>query len=233
MTWTELEELIKDTVENIRFAQLELGSLGYSEKVKESVKNVKTLCNYMFADGKIDIDKDIRRIDDYAKELHTNTINYIQSNDDIKRVLYEDSKVEYDKEPASLKQLSVELTRIEYDAIKITNIISQYFARKDKQPEPKHKIIKEPKTFRDRIAGNVDADELIAKLHTLMDNRSGKNALVYLVVCINDGKIARPTFAQTIKEFPNICKSANYYRYTDIGMYTKEEKEAAKKALSR
>lgn len=108
------------------------------------------------------------------------------------------------------------------------------------KPEPQHKKIKEPKTFRDSIAGNIDADELIAKLHTLMDNRSGKSAIVYLVACRDLGKITlNPTYTQVINEFPQIGCKPNYHKYIKIpdspnfAKYTKVELEAAKKALSR
>ena len=87
--------------------------------------------------------------------------------------------------------------------------------------------------FRNKIAGNVDSDKLLAKLHTLMDGKTGKEALIYLTICIIDGKINRPTFKQFEAEFPYICKRANYYRYTNPKYYTKEEKEAARKALDR
>lgn len=87
--------------------------------------------------------------------------------------------------------------------------------------------------FKNKIAGNVDSEKLLAKLHTLMDGKTGKEALIYLTVCIIDGMINRPTFKQFEAEFPYICKRANYYRYTDPNNFTKNEKEAARKALDR
>lgn len=134
MTWSELEDIIKKTVINIRFAQL--GSLVNSGGVEAALKNVKALCDYMFADGKIDIDKDICSIYGYAKELRTNTINYINLNDDIKRVLYEDNKAALDKEPESLKELAEELVAVTRDSEMIIDTINQYFTRRGKPSEP-------------------------------------------------------------------------------------------------
>ena len=101
-----------------------------------------------------------------------------------------------------------------------------------KKPQPKPKKTKAPKTFRDRVAGNIDASDLLRKLHTLMDNKSGKDALVYLTICIADGKLNRPTFSEFQKEFTNICRYANYYRYTDKAQYTADELTAARIAYS-
>jgi len=89
------------------------------------------------------------------------------------------------------------------------------------------------KTFKDRIAGNVDGDALIAKLHTLMDSKKGKDALIYLAVCIMDGKlISLPTYKETTKIFPNIGCRAGYYRYTEPTKYRDSEIEGARKALN-
>lgn len=103
------------------------------------------------------------------------------------------------------------------------------------KPEPQHKKIKEPKTFRDRIAGNVDADELIAKLHTLMDNKSGKEAVVYLRVCMDEKKIKRygTSYKIVINEFQIGCNSQYYYKCLNTveSIYSPKELEAAKKEL--
>lgn len=89
------------------------------------------------------------------------------------------------------------------------------------------------KTFKDRIAGNVDSDALIAKLHTLMDSKKGKDAFIYLAVCIKDGKlISLPTYKETTKIFPNIGCKAGYYRYTETTKYRDSEIEGARKALN-
>ena len=151
MEWTELEQIIEGTVSKIRFALLD----NKSDGVSTALENVKALCDYMFADGKIDIDKDICRIYGYAKELHTNTISYINSNDDIKRVLYEDSKAELETEPASLKELAEKLVRIECDAIIIAKTISQYFTRRGKPLEPQHKPIAAPQQASDGSDGEL------------------------------------------------------------------------------
>ena len=89
------------------------------------------------------------------------------------------------------------------------------------------------KTFKDRIAGNVDSDALIAKLHTLMDSKKGKDALIYLVVCVMDGKlISLPTYKETTVIFPNIGCRAGYYRYTVSTKFRDSEIEGARKALN-
>lgn len=101
--------------------------------------------------------------------------------------------------------------------------------------QPQQKKIKEPKTFRDRIAGNVDADELIAKLHTLMDNKSGKEAVIYLRVCMDEKKIKRygTSYKIVINEFQIGCNSQYYYKCLNTveSIYSPKELEAAKKEL--
>lgn len=89
------------------------------------------------------------------------------------------------------------------------------------------------KTFKDRIAGNVDSDALIAKLHTLMDGKKGKDALIYLTVCVMDGKLSSlPTYTATTKIFPNIGCRAGYYKYTVPTKFRDSEIEGARKALN-
>lgn len=132
-----------------------------------------------------------------------------------------------------------------------------YNVRKWHTPEPQQKHIEAPqqpiggsggelagndkkthkertkKTFKDRIAGNVDSDALIAKLHTLMDSKKGKDALIYLVVCVMDGKlISLPTYKETTVIFPNIGCRAGYYRYTVSTKFRNSEIEGARKALN-
>lgn len=132
-----------------------------------------------------------------------------------------------------------------------------YNVRKWHTPEPQQKHIEAPqqpiggsggelagndkkthkehtkKTFKDRIAGNVDSDALIAKLHTLMDGKKGKDALIYLTVCVMDGKLSSlPTYTATKEIFPNIGCNAGYYRYTVSTKYRDSEIEGARKALN-
>ena len=134
---------------------------------------------------------------------------------------------------------------------------STYKVRKWQTPEPQQKHIEAPqqpiggsggelagndkkthkehtkKTFKDRIAGNVDSDALIAKLHTLMDSKKGKDALIYLAVCIMDGKlISLPTYKETTKIFPNIGCRAGYYKYTVSTKFRDSEIEGARKTLN-
>ena len=152
MTWTELEDIIKDTIEKIRGAnpyswllhfpmvtmdgEIVHGDLkGNPDDLKIAEKNVKALCDYMFADGKIDIDKDIRFIYDCAKKLSVDVRKYIDSDSDIKRVLYEDNKTELDNEPLSTKELAKELSRIEGGAENIARTIDNYFTRRG-EPHP-------------------------------------------------------------------------------------------------
>ena len=96
--------------------------------------------------------------------------------------------------------------------------------KKKEQPEAK-----KPKTFRDRVTGGNETLPQI--LHKLMDGKSGKDALIYLAVSIKNGKCQKPTYEQAKEEFGDFTGRANYYRYLDINLYTKDEIEAANKAI--
>lgn len=116
---------------------------------------------------------------------------------------------------------------VDEDTLDYYNHLNTLGTQPQALPEPK-----KPKTFRDRVANNIDANDLLRKLHIMMDNKSGKDALVYLATCIADGKLNRPTFSQFQKEFPNICEKAEYYRYTDKKKYTPDELTAARIAFN-
>lgn len=107
-------------------------------------------------------------------------------------------------------------------------IRESYSVRKWKAPKPQQKPRKNT-TFLDKVQNGHD--NIIPILHSLMDGKTGKDALQYLTACIKNGLIIRPTYGQTKEEFGIICEKANYYRYTDPDRYTTKELAAATKAI--
>jgi len=191
---------------------------------------VKVMCDYMINDGSIDMTERLQNIKTEVSQIELSV-----------------AKMGYSKEQMPLL----------LNCRAIINQIKDMEAWTANNPEPQQKHTEAPqqpiggsggelagndkkthkehtkKTFKDRIAGNVDGDALIAKLHTLMDSKKGKDALIYLAVCIKDGKlISLPTYKETTKIFPNIGCRAGYYRYTATTKYRDEEIEGARKALN-
>lgn len=220
MKISEIKDIYNQSEESLRLLQTIVLCLPYckeqviadtvlkaAERTADLWKSVKVMCDYMIDDGSTDM----------TERLQIIKAEVIKIQD---------------------KVVKMEIAESKEGFVLIQNCQAIKNTIKDMEkwkPEPQHKKIKEPKTFRDRIAGNVDADELIAKLHTLMDNKSGKEAVVYLRVCMDEKKIKRygTSYKIVINEFQIGCNSQYYYKClkTDESIYTEEELEAAKKEL--
>lgn len=220
MKISEIKDIYNQSEESLRLLQSIVLCLPYckeqviadtvlkaAERAADLWKSVKVMCDYMIDDGSTDM----------TERLQIIKVEVIKIQD---------------------KVVKMEIAESKEGFVLIQNCQAIKNTIKDMEkwkPEPQHKKIKEPKTFRDRIAGNVDADELIAKLHTLMDNRSGKEAVVYLRVCMDEKKIKRygTSYKIVINEFQIGCNSQYYYKClnTEKSIYDPKELEAAKKEL--
>lgn len=224
MKISEIKDIYNQSEESLRLLQSIVLCLPYckeqviadtvlkaAERAADLWKSVKVMCDYMIDDGSTDMTERLRII-----------------------------KAEVIKIQDKVVKMEIAESKEGFVLIQNCQAIKNTIKDMEKwKPEPQHKKIKEPKTFRESIVGN-DADELIAKLHTLMDNKRGKYAVVYLRVCMDEKKINRYglTYEQVIDEFPQVqigCSRSYYYKCVkeEEAKYTKEELEAAKKALSR
>lgn len=85
-------------------------------------------------------------------------------------------------------------------------------------------------TFKDKIITD-NKDEVLAKLHALIDGKRGKFVSLVFLVSIDTGLIQKPTYNDVKEEFGDIGASSNYYRYLDKGKYTILEYDGMKKSL--
>lgn len=76
--------------------------------------------------------------------------------------------------------------------------------------------------FRSCILQGDKADRLLAALHSLMDGRQGKQAVLALRCASQLGLITMPTYRLAKEEFPRIGASSGYYKYFEFPFNEKE-----------
>ena len=173
---------------------------------------VKVMCDYMIDDGSIDMTERLQNIKAEVSQIELSVAKMGYSKEQMPLLLNCRAIINQIKDMEAWTTDNPEPQQKHTEAPQQPiGGISGELAGNDKKTHKEHT----KKTFKDRIAGNVDSDALIAKLHTLMDSKKGKDALIYLAVCIKDGKlISLPTYKETTKIFPNIGCRAGYYKYT-------------------
>lgn len=67
-------------------------------------------------------------------------------------------------------------------------------------------------TFADRINGEGKAD-VLAKLHTFIDGKKGKDVALIIRAAMAKGLITKPTFREVANEFGDIGNKAGYNSY--------------------
>lgn len=82
--------------------------------------------------------------------------------------------------------------------------------------------------FRSCILQGDKADRLLAALHSLMDGRQGKQAVLALRCASQLGLITMPTYRLAKEEFPRIGASSGYYRYLEFPFNEKETTPVSK-----
>gem|GEM_PF-5824029 len=111
-----------------------------------------------------------------------------------------------------------------------TNHQSQNSSLEPQQESPKASTTKKQR-LQDLVVGD-DGGELVKKLHRLADGRKGKSFCIYLVAAVLEGLIQRPTYTQAKNEFGDIGCKTGYNKYMKKVMFTDEELEGAKNALT-
>lgn len=187
---------------------------------------VKAICDYMIDDGSVDMTERLQEIKAEARKIESDVAKMGYSKERVTLCLNCRSIINNIKDAEEWAKPQQEAPEAPQQQ---NECLCGELAGNNNKTTSKPK--RTPKTITDRITNNVDASDLLKKLHTLMDNKSGKDALVYLTICIADGKLNRPTFKQFQNEFTNICERANYYRYTKKAIYTADELSAARIAF--
>ncbi len=103
--------------------------------------------------------------------------------------------------------------------------------------KPQQKAKEKPKQsgrqsrpFKDEII-RQPTEETLTLLHSLIDGKKGKNAIIYLAIAIVEGIISRPTSTQILQEFGDIGHKSLICKYLDKGVYTNDEIIVTKEAL--
>ena len=63
------------------------------------------------------------------------------------------------------------------------------------------------------LVSTDNQDELLKKLHQLIDGNKGKRVALVVRLCVDLGLMSKPTFGVLAKEFPKIGNKAGYNRY--------------------
>lgn len=78
-----------------------------------------------------------------------------------------------------------------------------------------------------------DADDMILKLHQLMNGRKGKEAALIIKACIKAGIMIKPTFKQVSDEFGDIGNPSGYNKYMGREIFSDMEIEAIIEKLKK
>lgn len=215
-------QLIKAKCQLLPYAKdIDELALTIAEDIRLFFPVVKKTCDYIIDDGSEDFNELLQEINKEMRQIESNVAKFGYSK--ARFVLLQNCRAIIN----NIKDVEIWTQQPQPETPQQTNNgsdVEKAGRKKKKQPEAK-----KPKTFRDRVTGGNETLPQI--LHKLMDGKSGKDALIYLVVSIKNGKCQSPTYEQAKEEFGNFTGRANYYRYLDFDLYTKEEIEAASKAI--
>lgn len=76
-----------------------------------------------------------------------------------------------------------------------------------------------------------DREIIKGKLHSLIDGKGDKQAVLYIKAAIQMGMIQKPTYTQFINEFGNIVSKQNFNSCLSRNTYSDDELRGAKQAL--
>lgn len=86
--------------------------------------------------------------------------------------------------------------------------------------------------FRSCILQKGAEERLLAALHSLMDGKTGKPAVLALRCASQLGLITMPTYQQALGEFPGIGAKSGYYRYLEFP-FNESETAPVSKAIQK
>lgn len=85
-------------------------------------------------------------------------------------------------------------------------------------------------TFRDKIITD-NKDEVLSKLHALIDGKRGKFVSLVILVSVDMGLIQKPTYNDVKEEFGDIGAGSNYRKYLNKERYSSTEYDGMKKSI--
>lgn len=85
-------------------------------------------------------------------------------------------------------------------------------------------------SLKDKMVNDEDGSKL-QKIHTIMQGKKGKDAVLVLLACVLKGWMDRPTYKQVKDEFGDIGSKSGFNRYFAESMFTAEEIKGAKSRL--
>lgn len=103
-------------------------------------------------------------------------------------------------------------------------------AAENMEQKQKRKRGRPTKTLKDKMVNDEDGSKL-QKIHTIMQGKKGKDAVLVLLACVLNGWMDRPTYKQVVDEFGYIGSKTGYNRYFAESMFTTEEIKGAKSRL--
>ena len=140
-----------------------------------------------------------------------------------------------------------DLDRLHLEAERWVNTFADYYKspvragmpqqEQPKQPEQQEqreeqKKGKPNKSFRECFICEPEEQEtILKKLHQVLKGKKGKNVALAIYVCMDKGKIIKPTFGAVKNEFGDIGNPSGYNSYLRDTPFEDIEKEGMKKAL--
>ncbi len=87
-------------------------------------------------------------------------------------------------------------------------------------------------TFKNKIIAE-NKQEVLNKLHSLIDGKRGKNVALVIIASIELGLIQKPTYREVQREFGEIGAESGYHSYLNKDKFSSNEYEGMKKRLSK
>lgn len=85
-------------------------------------------------------------------------------------------------------------------------------------------------TFKDKIIAE-NKDEVLNKLHSMIDGKRGKNIALVIFASVEIGLILKPTYKEVKNEFGNIGAESGYNNYLNKSKFSDSEINGIKKRL--
>lgn len=85
-------------------------------------------------------------------------------------------------------------------------------------------------TFKDKIIVE-NKDEVLNKLHSMIDGKRGKNVALVIFASVEIGLILKPTYTEVKNEFGNVGAESGYNNYFDKSKFSDSEINGIKKRL--
>lgn len=105
-------------------------------------------------------------------------------------------------------------------------------AKEPQQQKVANKRGRPTKPFVSNMIDDTDGEKL-KRLHLVIKGKTGKDAVLVILVAIKKGWLTKPTHTQVQKEFGDIASKTIYNRYLNEKSFTKEEIEGVQNCLIR